>query len=239
MSNLKFTSNMPKSDFLALAKELKISLKATKMYERELQSFDADVSGAYINILHTADFKPFIKSRIHTFQPSVFKYSEIFPVLPLIFDKMEPSDFKVRVYGSVYADTDYVTVNIQFNELMDNFKRIWEKKCITDITPVTALSTFNAAEQEFFKSFRFEKSPNVCFSVLVTSENKPVQMENVTACRMTAPIQYILQFNGYCSLKFANGAVISFKFVETERGAAPELYAGYYVSGKYYKKKIV
>lgn len=234
----KFSSNMQKDELLALLKELKIDLKKNTSYKYDFLSFDAVVSGAYVNVLNTVNFKAFIKSRIHTFQPAMFKYSEICPALPLIFDKMQPSDFKVRVFGDVYEHNDFVIVNLQIDELTESLKRIWENKCVNNIQTVTAFSAFDAATQEFFNSFKFEKSDNVCFSVLVTSEYKPVQMENVTACRLVAQNQYLLNFDNYCTLKFSNDAIIAFKYMETERGVTAALNVVYYANEKYYKEQV-
>lgn len=233
-----FSSNMNKADLLALLKELKISLKSCDGYKTKYLSFDADVSGKYVAVLNSAQFSAFILSRIHTFTPTQFKYSEILPVLPLIFEKMEPSDFKVRVYGSIYEDYDKCMVSIQLNELMENLQRVWVKKCIADITPITAFSAFSADKQKFFKLFNFEKSPNVCYSVLVNGA-PPLQMDNVVSSCLLAPDKYVLSFESFCTLRFANNTCISFKFIEKERGAAPVLFVGFFADNKYYQKELV
>lgn len=232
-----FSSNMNKADLLALLKELKISLKPCEGYKAKYLSFDADVSGKHVAVLNSPQFSAFILSRIHTFIPTQFKYSEVLPVLPLIFEKMEPSDFKVRVFGNICEDSDTCIVSIQLNELAENLQKIWTKKCITDITSVTAFSTFSADVQKFFKSFTFEKSTKVCYSVLVNGA-VPLQMDNVVSSCLVAPNKYLLSFSGFCTLRFANNTCISFRFIEKERGAAPVLFVGFFAENKYYQKEL-
>lgn len=219
-------------------------------YDKDLH-FDVEVTGANIESLQNPEMlfnvvNANLKAAGTSFIPRL-EYAELCNPMYAIQKKMKPSDFKVRVWGSVREGTPAV-INWQLGDIRADIKKIW-KGIISQIQMVRAMNDVIPDADKIMGAFKV-KGVSQDYSgtrVLLGGEFAGIQpsIANMTNVREFAQMQngdIVMYFSGkYATFTLTNGAKVTFVLENPATGMKSEkedLYKGIFYKGNYYKRKV-
>lgn len=174
------------------------------------------------------------------------EYAELCSPMYAIQKKMQPADFKVRVFGFVRENRTAV-VNWQLEDVATDIKKIW-KGIVRQIQLVRAVNDVMPDADKILRAFKVKEVSQdyTGTRVLLGGELAGIQpsianMTNVSEFAQTQNGDIVMYFSGkYATFTLVNGAKVTFVLENPATGIKSEqeeLYQGIFFKGAYHKRR--
>lgn len=169
------------------------------------------------------------------------------PVFTLM-EKASAEDFTVRVYGSINTEKNILNWKWQIADAIADIKKLWDKKCVSDIFAVQSQTNLSVETAEIFGAFRVTETTQDQIGCTVKLDSSVTAVldsmtgtPNVSEWKKCPDGSIMLRFCGkFCSMNFENGTIVTLVLKESRtgmKGEKPILHIGGFDGKNYYLKQ--